>query len=369
MDANASNVLLCLRYGIGDLIMELPAIDRLREHLPHVRIVGVGAEPAVEILDHDRRLDAVLPIQYWGIRHLGDPADETIRAQFAGWLDENRFDLVLDPSHAAAVVQQTIHQQNVAIRDSDPACLEAGLAQGMDGLSAVRHAIRHAWDLEIPPSQYPRISLTPDELEGAREFLDSSQATAFPRAEDRLLAISPGASDDLKRWPADRFAQLCRAAIEELGAAILLFCGPGEARILRELADWTGNLPGIKIVQNLHLRRVAALLSLCTLYIGNDSGLMHLAAAVQTPVVALFGPTSPHLYLPCWVPSRAVVAPVTCPYQPRRAFGHPRCVLAHKCLVGDPCIEAIELQEVRDAMKEAWEHVRSSKSQAEKDGP
>ncbi|MEN6336864.1 MAG: glycosyltransferase family 9 protein, partial [Phycisphaerales bacterium] len=252
--------------------------------------------------------------------------------------------------------------------DSDPACLEVGLAQGMDGLSAVRHAIDHAWGLEIPPSQHPRISLTPDELEWARQFLDSSREIGLPRAEDRLIAISPGASDDLKRWPAGRFAQLCRSAIEELGAAILLFCGPGEARILGELADRTGNLPEIRIVQNLHLRRVAALLSFCTLYIGNDSGLTHMAAAVQTPVVAFFGPTSPHLYLPRWVPSRAVVTPVTCPYQPHRAFGHPRCVLAHRCLSGDPCIETIELREAWDALKETWEQVRGSQSQAEKGG-
>ena len=54
MDVNASNVLLCLRYGIGDLITELPLIDRLRESLPEATIIGLGAEPAVEILK-DRR--------------------------------------------------------------------------------------------------------------------------------------------------------------------------------------------------------------------------------------------------------------------------------------------------------------------------
>jgi len=112
MDANASNVLLCLRYGIGDLVMELPAIDRLRERPPRARIVGLGAEPAVEILDHDLRLDAVPPIQHWGIRHLGDPADQAIQGQFADWLAANRFDLILDPSHAAGVVREILHRRS-----------------------------------------------------------------------------------------------------------------------------------------------------------------------------------------------------------------------------------------------------------------
>jgi ADP-heptose:LPS heptosyltransferase len=364
MDANASNVLLCLRYGIGDLITELPAIDRLREHLPHARITGLGAEPAIEILDHDPRLDAVLPIQHWGIRHLGDPANEATQRQFADWLAASRFDLVLDPSHAAEVVRQIILEQDVAIRDSDPACLEAGLAQGMDGLSAVRHAIRQGWGLEIPASHDPKIFPTPEELEWARQFLDSSRLASPARAGDRLIAISPGASHALKRWPTDRFAGLCRFVVERLEAGILLFCGPGETRLLRDLIEQTTDLPDIEIVQDLHLRHVAALLSRCSLYVGNDSGLMHLAAAAQTPVVALFGPTFAHLYLPRWIPSRAVVSSAACPYRRRRAFGHSRCVLAGRCLTGAPCIDAIELREVCEGVKETWEQARNGPREA-----
>jgi ADP-heptose:LPS heptosyltransferase len=361
IDTKASNILVCLRYGIGDLIMELPALDCLREYLPHARITGLGAEPAIEVLDRDRRLDEVVPIQRWGIRHLGDTADEPIQGQFADWLTGRRFDRVLDPSHAAVAIRQIIHQQTVRIHDSDAAHLEAGLAQGLDGLSAVMQGIRQGWGLEIPTSCYPTIPLHPEEIAWARQFLKSSQlasavtdtpGTTLP--DNGLIAISPGASNDLKRWPADRFAQLCRFATEELGVGIVLFCGPGEARVLHDLMDRIQDLPGIEIVQNLHLRRVAALLSHCSLYVGNDSGLMHLAAAVQIPVVALFGPTLPHLYLPRWIRSRAVVSPVACPHRPRRAFGHPRCVLAEKCLIGDPCIQAIEPPEVLDVVKEAW---------------
>lgn len=363
MNANASNVLLCLRYGIGDLVMELPAIDRLREHLPRARIVGLGAEPAVEILDHDLRLDAVLPIQRWGIRHLGDSGDEAIRRQFADWVAANQFDLILDPSHSAGLVRQILHRQDVAIRDSDPASLEAGLAQGMDGLSAVKHAIHQGWDLEIAASHQPRLSFAPEELDWARRFLDTSHVAWAAHGERGLLAMAPGASDDLKRWPIAGFAQLCRFAVDDLQAGILLFCGPGEARIVRNLVSRTDDLSEIEIVENLHLRQVAALLSQCTLYVGNDSGLMHLAASVQTPVVALFGPTSPHLYLPRWVASRAVAGSAPCPHRPQRAFGHPRCVLANRCLIGDPCMETIGLREVCDAVNDAWKRARSDAPQ------
>jgi ADP-heptose:LPS heptosyltransferase len=246
----------------------------------------------------------------------------------------------------------------VAIRDSDPASLEAGLAQGMDGLSAVRHAIRQGWDLEIAASHHPRLSFASEEFDWARRFLDSSRVARAAHGGRGLLAMAPGASDDLKRWPTDGFAQLCRFAAGDLQAGILLFCGPGEARIVRDLAGRTDDLSEIEIVENLHLRQVAALLSQCTLYVGNDSGLMHLAAAAQTPVVALFGPTSPHLYLPRWVASRAVAGSAPCPHRPQRAFGHPRCVLANRCLTGDPCIESIGLREVLDAVEYAWKEAR-----------
>lgn len=351
MSIRASNILLCLRYGIGDLIMELPLIDRLREVLPQATITGLGAEPAVEILEEDDRLDDVISIQHWGIQHLGDPADEQVHRQFTDWLQANRFDLVLDPSHAAHVVRQVIYEQDIPILDSDPACLEVGLAQGMDGLAAVRHGAYQGWGLEVPAATHPNVRLGPHEVAWARHFLDEQGLT------QNVVAVAPGASDELKRWAMKHFAGLCRDLIETLGAGVLVLCGPGEAKLLNGLAGQTRDLRPMKIVQNLPLRRVAALLAECVLYVGNDSGLMHLAAAAGTPVVVLFGPTLPHLYLPNWVPSRALASGVACPYRPHRAFGHPRCVLAGACLTGMPCIQAIEPDPVRAAVAEEYTKV------------
>jgi ADP-heptose:LPS heptosyltransferase len=345
MDLHASNILLCLRYGIGDLVMELPVLDRLRAVLPQATITGLGAEPAVEILEGDNRLNEVVPIQRWGIRHLGDPADEQVCRRFTDWLVGSQFDLILDPSHAAGVVRQIIHQQDVRIPDCDPACLEVGLAQGLDGLSAVKQATCQGWGLEVPISSAPVVRLAPEEIDRAQRFLEQEGLRRD------IVAISPGASDDLKRWPVEHFARLCRYVVEDLGAGVLVFCGPGEAKLLHELGERTRDLPQMEIVQNLHLRQVAALLSQCRLCLGNDSGLMHLAAAVGTPVVILFGPTVPHLYLPQWVRSQAVASGVACPYRPRRAFGHPRCVLAGSCLTGTPCIQTIDPAQVCTTVK------------------
>jgi ADP-heptose:LPS heptosyltransferase len=347
MNPNARNILLCLRYGIGHLVMELPAIQRLREVVPQATITALGAEPATDILNGDRRVDRIVSIRQWGMQHLGDPVDELTQRQFADWLRANQFDLILDPSHATNIVRQIIYDTGIPIGDSDRACLEAGLAQGMDGLSAIKNAIRLGWGMEVPASYYPAVDLRPDEIAWARRFLEQKAMT------ENLVGMSLGASDDLKRWPVTHFAGLGRDLVRQLETRVLFFAGPQETGLLSALETETHDL-SVEVVVNTHLRRVAALLSLCRLYVGNDSGLMHLAAAVRTPVVAFFGPTIPRLYLPRWVRSRAIVSPVECPYRPSRSFGHPRCVLAHKCLLGAPCINAIDPQEALAAVRQEF---------------
>jgi ADP-heptose:LPS heptosyltransferase len=339
MNPDARNILLCLRYGIGDLVTELPAITRLREVAPQAAITALGAEPAIDLLEGDRRVDRVVSVQRWGIRRLGDTPDEQSCRQFADWLRANRFDLVLDGSHTADVLWQVIRASDIPLRDSDAACLETGLAQGMDGLSAIKNAMRLGWGMDAPASYDPAIDLRPDEIAWARRFLEQKAGMK------NLVGMSLAACDDLKRWPIASVGRLCRYLTDDLQATGLLFAGPQEAGLLDGLVDETRGLR-VEIVSNLHLCRVAALLSFCRLYVGNDSGLMHLAAAVRTPVVILFGPTVPHLYLPRWVRSRAVASPIECPHRLHRSFGHPRCVLAHECLLGTACINAIDPQQV-----------------------
>ncbi len=352
MSRRTSHVLVCLRYGIGDLIMELPALDALHRALPEAVFTGLGAEPAIEILEGDGRFDEVVSIRRWGIRHLGDSADEEAQRAFVDWLTSGRFDLIFDPSHAAHILRPLINGAGVETRDACPAYLDEGLALGMDGLSAVKRAAQLGWGLAVPVSSCPAVLLREEEIDWARRFLKE-------RGMAHCVGMSPGASEDLKRWPIYHYAHLCHYVTDELGAPVLLFGGPTEADLLGALIESTKTAnPSppytIEAVDGLHLRRVAALLSQCRLYVGNDSGLMHLAAAVGTPVVALFGPTAPRIYLPTWVRARAVASSVACTHQPRRVFGHPRCALESRCFLGAPCIMTITPADVCAAVGQEY---------------
>jgi len=108
---------------------------------------------------------------------------------------------------------------------------------------------------------------------------------------DRLVAINPGAGRADKRWPVARFGALAERLASEAGARLLLLWGPDEAFMARDIAL---ALPGHSalLAPPTDLGELTALLKRCRLMIANDTGPLHLAAALGTPALGLFGPTS-----------------------------------------------------------------------------
>ena len=106
-----------------------------------------------------------------------------------------------------------------------------------------------------------------------------------------VVAVHPGSGGDWKRWPAERFAQVADRLAEE-GVGVVVIQGPADAEVVGQLlARVRGRRP--PVVSGLGVEDLAAFLSLAACYLGNDSGVTHLAAAVGTPTVAIFGPTDP----------------------------------------------------------------------------
>lgn len=118
------------------------------------------------------------------------------------------------------------------------------------------------------------------------------QKRGLPAA--KVLALAPGSGAREKNWPAEFFAAVAKWWERNLGGRVLIMLGPVEAE--RSEPEHFGNCGGV--VQNEGLGRVAALLSRCDLYLGNDSGMTHLAAALGVNTVALFGPTDPAQWAP-----------------------------------------------------------------------
>jgi heptosyltransferase III len=142
---------------------------------------------------------------------------------------------------------------------------------------------------------------------------DRARAAALLPAGRPVIGLGPTANWQPKVWPAERFAALFHALENGplAGAVPAVFAGPGELE--RAMADpLLAALPqAVDLVGRLSLPEVAACLSRCALFIGNDSGLMHLAAAAGAPTLGLFGPTPSQEYAPAGVSAAVAVSTTT----------------------------------------------------------
>jgi ADP-heptose:LPS heptosyltransferase len=114
---------------------------------------------------------------------------------------------------------------------------------------------------------------------------------------DRLVALHPGAGSVTKRWPLPRFINFAQQLALQENVRVLIMEGPAETGLAEAMAQ---ALPAEKIfsLQSVPLNLLAALVERCGAFVGNDSGIAHLAAGLQVPSVVLFGPTSPQHWAP-----------------------------------------------------------------------
>lgn len=344
-----ARALICLRYGIGDVVMELPALRALRTHWPRAHLTALGAWPALELLEGDPVVDRLMSVQTFGFRHWWDPGSRAARQQLAAWLRANDFQRILDATHAVAGVRRVLSELAVPGLDADGTPSPVHGKQPPHASSpaqAIWLDAARGWGLRGAHRMPPIRLHIPDRAHrAALRFLDGL------RLERRcLVGIAPVASSPLKRWPADRVQALIRRLTREGDTRILLLGVPAsEGATLRALR--AAAPPGrLHRLPPIHLQSTAAVLSRCRAVVGNDTGLAHMSAAVGTPTIVLFGPTSAQVALPDGaVP---VMTPVTCGYRLEDRLGPPECILRNDCLIDDrSCMTRIPVDAVHAAVR------------------
>ena len=149
-----------------------------------------------------------------------------------------------------------------------------------------------------------------DDSAGKWDALVGADDGSLPR---RVIGINPGGDRPNRRWPAARFAMAAGTLAAQCGARLIIFGGPGEELIAQEIQD-TLNGTALNLAGRLKLHDLPFFISRCDLLITNDSGPMHMAAALKTPVVALFGPENADYFRPYTSPDlyRVIQKPVDC---------------------------------------------------------
>jgi heptosyltransferase-2 len=197
---------------------------------------------------------------------------------------------------------------------------------------------------EVESFSPPALYLREEESAAAAKLLSAAGSGSGP-----WVGLSPGAAyGPAKRWPPERFAALGRELAREFGARLVLLGGPGEARVANQVKAQLG-LPVLDLTGKTDLRQALAVLSRLNLLVTNDSGLMHAAAALGVPLVAVFGSTDPAATGPFTPRATVLHRPLPCSPCRRRT-----------CNLGYPCLTAIGVEEVLAAAR-PWltEPVRS----------
>lgn len=153
------------------------------------------------------------------------------------------------------------------------------------------HVADHLMDTLKPLGITAKDVGIPPQLPGAM----AARSAKMPAAAQRqLVIIHPGSGSRRKNWPAGKFARVASILTQDYEVALL--CGPADELAVQEVADEIDK--PIPVYRGMTLRQLAAVLSSCTAYLGNDSGVTHLAGLLGVPTVALFGPTDPAVWGP-----------------------------------------------------------------------
>jgi heptosyltransferase-2 len=298
---NSQRILIRGVNWIGDAVLTLPAIRAVRTAFPDSHITLL-VKPWVAGLFHENRdIDEIL---------LYNDSHKGIRGRFklAGEIRERKFDtaILLQNAFDAAFITWLAGIPRRIGYKTDGRSLLLTEAVPIDHDIMKQHQVYYYLNLlgaiGIKASETdPYIRLSGSERTWARNLLSSR----FPDQSKPLIGINPGAAyGSAKRWPPQRFADLTVKILNELNGRIVIFGGQSDVGVANEIVAEI-NRSAKKINTETYrshllmmagktgLRELASLIAECDVFLTNDTGPMHMASALQVPVIAMFGSTSP----------------------------------------------------------------------------
>jgi heptosyltransferase-2 len=322
-------ILIRATNWVGDAIMALPALRSVRARFPDAHIAIVARPYVADIYSGQQICDQLIPYDLQGAH-----ASLSGRERLARELRAQKFDaaLLLQNAFDAAWLawRAGIPERIGYARDGRSILLTKAVPVPRPGEIPAHEQFyylellrRSGWLDQATGEQYVTLNVDPQAEQQAAERL----LTAGSRSNALRVAIGAGASyGSAKCWPPDRFAEVANCLAAESDADIILF---GTANEIAVSAAITAAMrrPPIDFTGKTSVADLPAFLSQCHLFIGNDSGAMHVAAAVGLPAVAIFGPTDP-----------LGTAPITprCTIVQEKPYCSPcflrRCPTDHRCM-------------------------------------
>lgn len=300
-------ILLIRLRLIGDVVFTTPAIAGLRARFPDAHLTYLVEAAAEPVVRHNPHLDEVLVVpRRRGVRRLADDLGLAVRLRRA------RFDAVIDfhgGPRAAWLTRATGARRRIGYAAPGRRWAYTDLVPWTRALVPPRHSVESQWALLAPlgiagppPIGQPPAEMAVDREADRRVAERLVQAGVSPGAE--LIVIHVSAGNPFRRWPADHFAALAaNLAGAAGGRRIIISSGPSErdaADQVAERARAVAGPAGRRIIRcgEFDLLELRSLIGRAALYVGGDSGPLHVASTTGVPIVALFGPTLPERSMP-----------------------------------------------------------------------
>ncbi|MGA6927226.1 MAG: lipopolysaccharide heptosyltransferase II [Desulfosarcina sp.] len=337
---NIERLLIRSTNWIGDAIMTTPAVRAIRHNFPDAQISMLAKSWVAPVFAHSPHVDDIIVYDAHG-RHKGVAgpirlARELRRYRFNGAvLLQNAIEAALIAAMAGIPVRIGF--------DTDARRLL--LTHPVRCTPAIKSIHQSGYYLEIlkgigldAVDRRLELHLGADDRAHAKQILIDHRVD--PAAT--IVGLNPSATyGPAKQWFPERYAALGDRLRQEVGATVLIFGGPSDRQLGRTIANLMA-APAVDLSGRTRLGEAMALIDRCDAFVTNDSGLMHVAAALNTPLVAIFGSTNPVTTGPHSPTSRIVRAPIAC-----SPCMKPVCPLGHR-----NCMRLITVDRVHDAVRD-----------------
>ena len=335
------NILIIkLRY-IGDVLLATPTVRAIKAARPDVRVTMMVNSGTEDVLSGNPDLDEIMVL---------DKGSLAAQSRLIAGLRARQFDTVIDLTDGDRSAFLTrISGAPVRIGFNDEHRWRGRYyTEVVQLLPGLRHRIDR--DLEaLKPlsieadSKDPQLWLTPEENNSTDHLLDQ---LGVQRSQS-IVILQPGARYWFKAWPPDRFAELADRLTSRYGCQVLIGGSDQDVGLAQQIRQMATSIP-IIMAGCTTIKQFAAIAKRSTLFVGSDSGAMHLASAVGTSIVALFGPSNPREWGPRGGPVEVLYKEIDC-----RSCFHPTCTRGE-----ENCMKLIAVDEVF-AAAERLLHARS----------
>ncbi len=273
-----SRILIIRTGALGDTIVMSVVYQALRKHFPTAWIEAFGHVNRLRVINTPGLIDRITSIDAAGFSALfldNARLSEQLRAYF------QEFDVIF----LYSVDSEKTIERNLCKICARPIYAFDPFPPPGENIHITAYLLKTLQELGIQElNLFPEI-MFPETLS------EASSLDGF------CVAVHSGSGSPKKNWPAEKFVRICQQLIDRHQARIAFICGPAD-RSVEEAVLPRLPIDAVDVIRLSDLGELAVRLRQCRLYLGNDSGISHLAAAAGVPTIVLFGPSNPHVWRP-----------------------------------------------------------------------